>query len=78
MDTLQTGLLSFILLVVFCRLRSACPHTERSWNSGCLSSPAVGRDELCQGLGVSVHVTVLSESFREPISFSCDSESRSS
>uniref|UniRef100_A0A674NMG1 Uncharacterized protein n=1 Tax=Takifugu rubripes TaxID=31033 RepID=A0A674NMG1_TAKRU len=56
-------------------LRSAYPHTDRSCNSGCLCSTSVGHDELYQGLGVSIKVTVISEHFPEPITFTCDSSS---
>lgn len=78
-DSCCPVVLSFILLLLFfCSLRSAYPHTERSYNPGCLSAAAVDHGELHQGLGVSIKVTVISENFREPITFTCDSESCSS
>lgn len=56
------------------RLRSAYPHSDRSRNAGFLWSPSVGPEELHQGLGISVKVTVVSEHFREPLTFTCDSK----
>uniref|UniRef100_A0A671LN28 Phosphatidylinositol-4-phosphate 3-kinase, catalytic subunit type 2 beta n=1 Tax=Sinocyclocheilus anshuiensis TaxID=1608454 RepID=A0A671LN28_9TELE len=38
-------------------------------------SPCVAQDELQQGLGVSIKVTVYSDHFREPLTFSCDGSS---
>uniref|UniRef100_A0A8P4KJT8 Phosphatidylinositol-4-phosphate 3-kinase n=1 Tax=Dicentrarchus labrax TaxID=13489 RepID=A0A8P4KJT8_DICLA len=60
---------------VFCRLRSAYPHSDRSKNAGFVWSPPVGQEELHQGLGVSVKVTIISEHFREPLTFTCDGSS---
>uniref|UniRef100_A0A8C2XAR3 Phosphatidylinositol-4-phosphate 3-kinase catalytic subunit type 2 beta n=1 Tax=Cyclopterus lumpus TaxID=8103 RepID=A0A8C2XAR3_CYCLU len=57
------------------RLRSAYPHAGGSANGGFVWSPAVGLEELHQGLGVSVKVTVISEHFREPLTFTCDGSS---
>lgn len=54
------------------RLRSAYPHSDCSKNAGFVWSPSVGQEELHQGLGVSVKVTVISEHFREPLTFTCD------
>lgn len=56
------------------RLRSAYPCCDRSKNAGFVWSPSVGHEELHQGLGVSVKVTVISEHFREPLTFTCDSK----
>ncbi|XP_028432036.1 LOW QUALITY PROTEIN: phosphatidylinositol 4-phosphate 3-kinase C2 domain-containing subunit beta [Perca flavescens] len=56
-------------------LRSAYPHGDQSQNSGFVWSPSVGVEELHQGLGVSVKVTVISEHFREPLTFTCDGSS---
>uniref|UniRef100_A0A3P8PV25 PI3K-RBD domain-containing protein n=1 Tax=Astatotilapia calliptera TaxID=8154 RepID=A0A3P8PV25_ASTCA len=56
-------------------LRSAYPCCDRSKNAGFVWSPSVGHEELHQGLGVSVKVTVISEHFREPLTFTCDSSS---
>uniref|UniRef100_A0A7N8YFI5 Phosphatidylinositol-4-phosphate 3-kinase, catalytic subunit type 2 beta n=1 Tax=Mastacembelus armatus TaxID=205130 RepID=A0A7N8YFI5_9TELE len=56
-------------------LRSAYPHGDRSKNAGFVWSPSVGHEELHQGLGVSVKVTVISEHFREPLTFTCDGSS---
>ncbi|XP_034387987.1 phosphatidylinositol 4-phosphate 3-kinase C2 domain-containing subunit beta isoform X3 [Cyclopterus lumpus] len=56
-------------------LRSAYPHAGGSANGGFVWSPAVGLEELHQGLGVSVKVTVISEHFREPLTFTCDGSS---
>lgn len=56
-------------------LRSAYPCSDREKNSGVVWSPSVGHEELHQALGVSVKVTVLSEYFREPITFTCDGSS---
>uniref|UniRef100_A0A3P8XB32 Phosphatidylinositol-4-phosphate 3-kinase n=1 Tax=Esox lucius TaxID=8010 RepID=A0A3P8XB32_ESOLU len=53
-------------------LRSAHPCSVHSKNSGFVWSPSVGPEELQQGLGVSVKVTVISDHFREPITFTCD------
>uniref|UniRef100_A0A3P9K4X0 Phosphatidylinositol-4-phosphate 3-kinase catalytic subunit type 2 beta n=1 Tax=Oryzias latipes TaxID=8090 RepID=A0A3P9K4X0_ORYLA len=53
-------------------LRSAYPHSDRSKNAGFVWSPSVGHDELHQALGVSVKVTIISEHFREPLTFTCD------
>lgn len=55
-----------------CRLRSAYPCGDRSKNSGFVWSPSVGHDELHQALGVAVKVTVVSDDFREPLTFTCD------
>ncbi|KAK2861561.1 hypothetical protein Q5P01_001094 [Channa striata] len=56
-------------------LRSAYPYGDRSKNAGFVWSPSVGHEELHQGLGVSVRVTVISEHFREPLTFTCDGSS---
>ncbi|XP_028284836.1 phosphatidylinositol 4-phosphate 3-kinase C2 domain-containing subunit beta [Parambassis ranga] len=56
-------------------LRSAYPHSDHSKNAGFVWSPSVGHEELHQGLGVSVKVTVISEHFREPLTFTCDGSS---
>ncbi|XP_024125494.1 phosphatidylinositol 4-phosphate 3-kinase C2 domain-containing subunit beta [Oryzias melastigma] len=56
-------------------LRSAYPHSDRSKNAGFVWSPSVGHDELHQALGVSVKVTIISEHFREPLTFTCDGSS---
>ncbi|XP_044205953.1 phosphatidylinositol 4-phosphate 3-kinase C2 domain-containing subunit beta isoform X1 [Thunnus albacares] len=56
-------------------LRSAYPHSDRSKNAGFVWSPSVGHEELHQGLGVSVKVTIISEHFREPLTFTCDGSS---
>uniref|UniRef100_A0A3Q3A7S7 Phosphatidylinositol-4-phosphate 3-kinase, catalytic subunit type 2 beta n=1 Tax=Kryptolebias marmoratus TaxID=37003 RepID=A0A3Q3A7S7_KRYMA len=56
-------------------LRSAYPHSDRSKNAGFVWSPSVGHDELHQALGVGVKVTVVSEDFREPLTFTCDGSS---
>uniref|UniRef100_A0A672YWS0 Phosphatidylinositol-4-phosphate 3-kinase, catalytic subunit type 2 beta n=1 Tax=Sphaeramia orbicularis TaxID=375764 RepID=A0A672YWS0_9TELE len=56
-------------------LRSAYPFSDRSKNAGFVWSPSVGPDELHQVLGVSVKVTVISEHFREPLTFTCDGSS---
>ncbi|MEQ2230969.1 hypothetical protein ILYODFUR_034627 [Ilyodon furcidens] len=53
-------------------LRSAYPYSDRSKNSGFVWSPSVGHDELHLALGVGVKVTVVSEDFREPLTFPCD------
>lgn len=60
--------------ISYCRLRSAYPHSDLSTNAGFVWSPSVGLDELHQGLGVSLKVTVISEHFREPLTFTCDGE----
>ncbi|KAG7493730.1 phosphatidylinositol 4-phosphate 3-kinase C2 domain-containing subunit beta [Solea senegalensis] len=56
-------------------LRSAYPSSDRSRNAGLVWSPSVGQEELHQGLGVSVKVTIISELFREPLTFTCDGSS---
>ncbi|KAA0707732.1 Phosphatidylinositol 4-phosphate 3-kinase C2 domain-containing subunit beta [Triplophysa tibetana] len=56
-------------------LRSAYPCSDRSKNAGFVWSPCVTQDELQQGLGVSIKVTVNSDHFREPLTFSCDGSS---
>ncbi|RVE72868.1 hypothetical protein OJAV_G00043190 [Oryzias javanicus] len=56
-------------------LRSAYPHSDHSKNAGFVWSPSVGHDELHQALGVSVKVTIISEHFREPLTFTCDGSS---
>ncbi|XP_013875520.1 phosphatidylinositol 4-phosphate 3-kinase C2 domain-containing subunit beta [Austrofundulus limnaeus] len=56
-------------------LRSAYPFNNRSKNTGFVWSPSVGHDELHQALGVGVKVTVISEDFREPLTFTCDGAS---
>uniref|UniRef100_A0A4W5PNN2 Phosphatidylinositol-4-phosphate 3-kinase catalytic subunit type 2 beta n=1 Tax=Hucho hucho TaxID=62062 RepID=A0A4W5PNN2_9TELE len=56
-------------------LRSAYPSSDRSKNSGFVWSPSVGPEELQQGLGVSVKVTVISDHVREPLTFTCDGSS---
>ena len=57
-------------------LRSADPCGERSRNTGFVWSPSVSQEELQQGLGVSVKVTVISDHFREPLTFTCDGRPR--
>ncbi|KAG7281592.1 hypothetical protein CRUP_010067 [Coryphaenoides rupestris] len=56
-------------------LRSAYPSSEASKNTGFVWSPSVAHQELQQGLGVSVKVTVISDHFREPLTFTCDGSS---
>lgn len=56
-------------------LRSAYPASDCSKNAGFVWSPSVGHEELHQGLGVSVKVTVVSEHFREPLTFTCEGSS---
>ncbi|XP_029007778.1 phosphatidylinositol 4-phosphate 3-kinase C2 domain-containing subunit beta [Betta splendens] len=56
-------------------LRSACPHSDRSKNAGFIWSPSVCHEELHQGLGVSVKITIMSQHFREPLTFTCDGSS---
>jgi len=58
--------------IVSCSLRSAYPSSEASSNTGFVWSPSVAHQELQQGLGVSVKVTVISDHFREPLTFTCD------
>nr|XP_023691821.1 phosphatidylinositol 4-phosphate 3-kinase C2 domain-containing subunit beta-like isoform X2 [Paramormyrops kingsleyae] len=53
-------------------LRLDYPSSDRSKNTGFVWSPCVAQDELQQGLGVSVKVTVISDHFREPLIFTCD------
>uniref|UniRef100_A0A8D3DXT0 Phosphatidylinositol-4-phosphate 3-kinase n=1 Tax=Scophthalmus maximus TaxID=52904 RepID=A0A8D3DXT0_SCOMX len=63
-------------VAAFCHiLRSAYPHSDPSKNAGFVWSPSVGQEELHQGLGASVKVTVVSEHFREPLTFTCDGSS---
>uniref|UniRef100_A0A8C9WFT0 Phosphatidylinositol-4-phosphate 3-kinase catalytic subunit type 2 beta n=1 Tax=Scleropages formosus TaxID=113540 RepID=A0A8C9WFT0_SCLFO len=66
---------TFLTLVSFDRLRSAYPCSDRSKNAGFVWSPCVAQDELQQGLGVSIKVTVVSDHFREPLVFTCDGSS---
>uniref|UniRef100_A0A8C6NRP1 Phosphatidylinositol-4-phosphate 3-kinase catalytic subunit type 2 beta n=1 Tax=Nothobranchius furzeri TaxID=105023 RepID=A0A8C6NRP1_NOTFU len=68
---------SDIITVCVCvsRLRSAYPHSNYSTNAGFVWSPSVGHDELHQALGVSMKVTIISEHFREPLTFTCDGSS---
>ncbi len=61
---------------VLTRLRSAYPCNDYSKNAGFVWSPCVAQDELQQGLGVSIKVTVCSDHFREPLTFSCDGKNR--
>ncbi|KAL2090880.1 hypothetical protein ACEWY4_013143 [Coilia grayii] len=56
-------------------LRSAYPCNDLSKNAGFVWSPCVTQDELQQVLGVSIKVTVVSELFREPLTFTCDGSS---
>uniref|UniRef100_A0A9J7ZUT5 Phosphatidylinositol-4-phosphate 3-kinase catalytic subunit type 2 beta n=1 Tax=Cyprinus carpio carpio TaxID=630221 RepID=A0A9J7ZUT5_CYPCA len=56
-------------------LRLAYPCNDYSKNTGFVWSPCVAQDELQQGLGVSIKVTVYSDNFREPLTFSCDGSS---
>uniref|UniRef100_A0A7N6B3N3 Phosphatidylinositol-4-phosphate 3-kinase n=1 Tax=Anabas testudineus TaxID=64144 RepID=A0A7N6B3N3_ANATE len=49
--------------------------SDRSKNGGFIWSPSVGHEELLQGLGVGVKVTISSEHFREPLTFTCDGSS---
>lgn len=58
--------------VCLCSLRSAYPDSDLSKNTGFVWSPSVGQEELHQGLGVSVKVTIISKHFREPLAFTCD------
>uniref|UniRef100_A0AAY4E0J4 Phosphatidylinositol-4-phosphate 3-kinase n=1 Tax=Denticeps clupeoides TaxID=299321 RepID=A0AAY4E0J4_9TELE len=60
---------------IFGSLRSASPCSDRSKNAGFVWSPCVAQDELQQGLGVSIKVTVLSDHVREPLTFTCDGSS---
>ncbi|XP_062842305.1 phosphatidylinositol 4-phosphate 3-kinase C2 domain-containing subunit beta [Trichomycterus rosablanca] len=56
-------------------LRSAYPCSDRSKNAGFVWSPSVAQEELQQVLGVGIKVTVISEHFREPLTFTCDGSS---
>ncbi|XP_062402307.1 phosphatidylinositol 4-phosphate 3-kinase C2 domain-containing subunit beta [Sardina pilchardus] len=56
-------------------LRSAYPCNDLSKNAGFVWGPCVTQDELQQALGVSIKVTVVSELFREPLTFTCDGSS---
>ncbi|XP_017305827.2 phosphatidylinositol 4-phosphate 3-kinase C2 domain-containing subunit beta [Ictalurus punctatus] len=56
-------------------LRSAYPCTDRSKNAGFVWSLCVAQEELQQGLGVSIKVTVIGEHIREPLIFTCDGSS---
>ncbi|KAM6927530.1 phosphatidylinositol 4-phosphate 3-kinase C2 domain-containing subunit beta [Xenentodon cancila] len=56
-------------------LRSAYPYSDRSKNAGFVWSPSVGHDELHQALGVAMKVTIISEHFRDPLTFTCDGSS---
>ncbi|CAB1315315.1 unnamed protein product [Coregonus sp. 'balchen'] len=56
-------------------LRSTYPCSDRSKNTGFVWSPSVGPEELQQGLGVSIKVTVISDHFKEPLTFTCDGSS---
>uniref|UniRef100_W5N2P3 Phosphatidylinositol-4-phosphate 3-kinase catalytic subunit type 2 beta n=1 Tax=Lepisosteus oculatus TaxID=7918 RepID=W5N2P3_LEPOC len=56
-------------------LRSAYPCSDRSRNPGFVWSPSVQQEELQSGLGVSMKVTVASDLFREPLTFTCDGSS---
>ncbi|KAK2915575.1 phosphatidylinositol 4-phosphate 3-kinase C2 domain-containing subunit beta [Channa argus] len=56
-------------------LRSAYPYSDPLKNAGFVWSPSVGHEELHQGLGVSVRVTIISGHFREPLTFTCDGSS---
>uniref|UniRef100_A0A4W4GEC9 Phosphatidylinositol-4-phosphate 3-kinase n=1 Tax=Electrophorus electricus TaxID=8005 RepID=A0A4W4GEC9_ELEEL len=56
-------------------LRSAYPCTERSKNAGFVWTPSVMQEEIQLGLGVSIKVTVISEHFCEPLTFTCDGSS---
>uniref|UniRef100_A0A8C2AMM7 Phosphatidylinositol-4-phosphate 3-kinase, catalytic subunit type 2 beta n=1 Tax=Cyprinus carpio TaxID=7962 RepID=A0A8C2AMM7_CYPCA len=67
-----TPIYLLICFPVFTRLRSAYPCNDYSKNAGFVWSPCVAQDELQQGLGVSIKVTVYSDHFREPLTFSCD------
>uniref|UniRef100_A0AAR2KSP3 Phosphatidylinositol-4-phosphate 3-kinase n=1 Tax=Pygocentrus nattereri TaxID=42514 RepID=A0AAR2KSP3_PYGNA len=63
-------------VAAFCHmLRSAYPYTEHSKNAGFVWSQSVAQEELHQGLGVDIKVTVISEHFREPLTFTCDGSS---
>lgn len=61
-----------------CSLRSAYPCSERCQNAGFVWSPCVAQEELQQGLGVSIKVTVIGEHIREPLVFTCDGKLASS
>ncbi|XP_067102531.1 phosphatidylinositol 4-phosphate 3-kinase C2 domain-containing subunit beta [Osmerus mordax] len=56
-------------------LRSAYPCNERSRNAGLVWSACVGPDQLQHGLGISIKVTVISDHFTEPLTFTCDGSS---
>ncbi|XP_029942626.1 phosphatidylinositol 4-phosphate 3-kinase C2 domain-containing subunit beta isoform X1 [Salarias fasciatus] len=56
-------------------LRSAYPCSDREQNPGLVWSPLGGPEQLHQALGVSLKVTVASQFFREPITFTCDASS---
>ncbi|XP_061075129.1 phosphatidylinositol 4-phosphate 3-kinase C2 domain-containing subunit beta [Conger conger] len=56
-------------------LRSAYPCSDFSQNAGLVWSLCVSQDELQQGLGVGVKVTVISDHFRDPLTFTCDGSS---
>ncbi|KAI1890648.1 hypothetical protein AGOR_G00155820 [Albula goreensis] len=56
-------------------LRSAYPCSDSLKNAGFVWSPCVAQDELQLGLGVSIKVTVISDHFREPLTFTCDGSS---
>ncbi|XP_068170480.1 phosphatidylinositol 4-phosphate 3-kinase C2 domain-containing subunit beta isoform X2 [Antennarius striatus] len=56
-------------------LRSAFPHDDRLKNTGFVWSSSVGQEELHQGLGVSLKVVIISEFFRDPLTFTCDGSS---
>ncbi|XP_061688315.1 phosphatidylinositol 4-phosphate 3-kinase C2 domain-containing subunit beta isoform X2 [Syngnathoides biaculeatus] len=56
-------------------LRSAYPHSDRSKNAGLVWSPSAGQEELGQGPGVSVKVTVFGAESGEPLAFTCDGSS---
>lgn len=60
-----------------CRLRSAYPCADRSNNPGFVWSPCVAQEELQQGLGVSIKVTVIGEHIQEPLIFTCDGKTAS-
>ncbi|KAI4894971.1 hypothetical protein NFI96_028733, partial [Prochilodus magdalenae] len=56
-------------------LRSAYPCTNYSKNEGFVWSRSVAQEEIQQGLGVGIKVTVISEHLREPLTFTCDGSS---
>ncbi|XP_068598544.1 phosphatidylinositol 4-phosphate 3-kinase C2 domain-containing subunit beta [Brachionichthys hirsutus] len=56
-------------------LRSSFPFSDRLRNTGFVWSSSVGQEELHQGLGVGLKVVIISEHFRDPLTFTCDGSS---